>query len=421
MGKRTIQYIIIFSSISLLGLIFSQAMWVRNALIIAEEQHAHRVDLALDDILEELTDIAESSKNNPSDSILEAQNVFEVLDTTILQSLIEKYITYHKLSNLYSYSIVKTSNDSVLYINPKLARNTKDLIIHKACLYCIWKKDYYHLSLAFSKISKSELLHMSNWFILSGLFLTVVILSFYYVISTIIKQKKISQIRDDFINNITHEFKTPISTISLASEVLLEEQKQNPESRISTYAQIIYDENNRMREQVDRVMEMAILDKKTYTLNLTEENPDEYIRQIIHNMHLEHSKEDVQITDKLNATGLTIPLDKIHFANTINNLISNAIKYSQGKPEIIISSKVKDKMYYLSIEDKGIGIEKEYIIHIFDKFYRVPTGDIHNVKGFGLGLYYVRTIVETLKGSIKVWSDIGKGTKFEIAIPITQD
>ncbi|MCF8379401.1 MAG: HAMP domain-containing histidine kinase [Bacteroidales bacterium] len=421
MSKRSLKYIILLSSISLIGLILSQAMWVRNALFLAEEQHSHRVDLALDDILEELTDIAKKTDLNKSDSILTPQSLFEVLDTTILESLIKKYTDYHELKNLYSYSIIKTSNDSVLYTHGNIAGKSKNLKIHKACLYCIWKKDYYHLALAFSSISRMELLKMSNWYIMPVLFLAIVIISFYYVISTIIKQKKISQIRDDFINNITHEFKTPISTISLASQVLIEEEKENPENRISKYARIIYDENNRMQEQIDRVMHMAILDKENYILHLKDEIPDEIIRRIVHNQSLDHTQGDVQITDHLMANNIKVSLDYLHFTNTVTNLISNAIKYSNGKPKITISSNFKDGFYTFSVEDKGIGIDKEHLKHIFDKFYRVPTGNIHNVKGFGLGLYYVKTICETLKGSIKVWSEKGAGTKFEITIPQKQD
>ena len=421
MGKRTIQYIIFFSSISLIGLILSQAMWVRNALTIAEKQHSHRVDLALDDVLEELTDIAESLEIKETDSILIPQNLFEVLDTITLESLLKKYTDYHELDDHYSYSIIKTSNDSILFTTGNLSEKARNLKIHKACLYCIWKKDYYHLALAFSTVRKTELVNMSGWLAMSGLFLSIVIFSFYYVISTIIKQKKISQIRDDFINNITHEFKTPISTISLASEVLLKEQDESPESRISNYARIIFDENNRMKEQVDRVMQMALLDIETYSLDLTEEYPDEIIRKNVHNMCLEHCEEEVKITDKLMAPDIKITVDSIHFTNIISNLISNAIKYSYGNPEIIISSKFTNGFYTFSIEDHGIGIKEEHLNHVFDKFYRVPTGDIHNVKGFGLGLYYVKTIVETLKGSINVWSESEIGTKFELSIPQAQD
>ena len=167
--------------------------------------------------------------------------------------------------------------------------------IHKACLHNIWKKDYYHLELYFPDQRKDELVSMSAWLFISGIFLIIIIFSFYYIIFTIIRQKKISEIRDDFINNITHEFKTPIATISLASEVLLNSQKEEPESRIARYSRVIYDENSRMRQQVDRVLQLAVLEKDGYTLDKTELNMDEMIRKNVENLLLEHCDQEIEI------------------------------------------------------------------------------------------------------------------------------
>ncbi len=421
MGKRTILYIILFASISLIGLIFTQAMWVRNALLLAEKQHSHRVDLALDDVLEELTsrlDSIEIRASLENISFNGPQNIFDVLDTTALVSLLTKYTNYHELGDQYYYSIVKTADDSVLFNGGSIQKNTKNLKTQKACLYCIWKKDYYHLALSFPNVRKSELVNMSSWMLLSGIFIATVAFSLYYIISTIIKQKKISQIRDDFINNITHEFKTPIATISLASEVLIREQKETPDSRIAKYVRVIYDENRRMRDQVERVLEMAVLDSETYSLELKESNPDELIRSIVNNMCLEHCDENVSLEDNLGEAETRVKIDIIHFTNVISNLISNAIKYSNNDPELKIESRLENDSYIFTIEDNGIGIKKEYLNHIFDKFYRVPTGDIHNVKGFGIGLYYVKKIIMAHKGTINVWSEFNLGTKFELSIPL---
>jgi two-component system phosphate regulon sensor histidine kinase PhoR len=243
------------------------------------------------------------------------------------------------------------------------------------------------------------------------------ILSFYYTITTIIRQKKISQIRDDFINNITHEFKTPIATISLASEVLLKADPQNENKRVSNYARVIYDENRRMREQVDRVMQMAVLDKNRYNLNRQATNLDELIRNNVNNLCLEHCEREVKVFDELSSANPEVNIDPIHMGNIINNLVSNAIKYSEGIPEITMFSENRNGFYVFSIQDKGIGIRKEDQKQIFDKFYRVSTGNIHNVKGFGIGLYYVKTIIEAHGGEIKVDSEYGKGTRFDVILP----
>lgn len=422
MGKRTIQLIIIFSSLSLIGLILTQTLWVTNALSLAEKQHAHRVDLALDDILEELVDRKDSleikAKLN-EDSMYEAENLFSVLDTVFLENLIEKYVNYHKLNDKYYYSIVKTSNDSVYLSSSNDPMDRKHMRVHKACLYCIWKEDYFHLEILFPVVRKNELLNMSAWLASSGIFLVIMIFTFYFTIMVIIRQKKISRIRDDFINNITHEFKTPIATISLASEVLLKTGKQEEDNtRISNYARVIYEENKRMREQVDRVLQMAVLDKNKYNLNRKPTAMDSLIRNNVKNLCLEHCEREIIVHDKLGAEKSEILADPIHMGNIVNNLVSNAIKYSESTPEITILSRNESKSYVFSVEDKGIGIKKEDQKQIFDKFFRVSTGNIHNVKGFGLGLYYVKTIIDAHQGEIEVVSEPGKGTRFDVYLPL---
>ncbi len=420
MSKLTIILIILFSTLSLTGLIISQTLWVSNALSLAEKQHAHRVDLALDDVLEELVDKKDSIKIKnklEGDSLFEANSLFEVLDTVFLRTLMEKYVDYHDLNEEYYYSIVKTSTDSVYYSSENKTIDRENMKVHKACLYCIWKKDYYHLQVFFPEVRQNALVNMSAWMISSGLFLFIMIFSLFYTIMTIIRQKKISRIRDDFINNITHEFKTPIATISLASEVLLKAETGQDNKRISNYARVIYDENRRMREQVDRVLQMAVLDKNRYNLNKKPTNLDELIRNNVNNLCLEHCEREVKVKDMLAAANPEVNVDPIHMGNIINNLVSNAIKYSEGIPNITIRSRNEKGNYIFSIEDMGIGIKKEDQKQIFDKFYRVSTGNIHNVKGFGLGLYYVKSIVEAHNGKIIIDSEYGKGTRFDVILP----
>lgn len=408
MNKRNFKLIIVFSSLSLAGLIINQTLWVRNALSLAEKQHAHRVDMALDEVIEELND---------SQYFDSANSIFEVVDTVFLSKLIMKYVEYHELDPIYEFAIIKTSNDSIYFASNLSAFKQWNKKYHKACLNCLYKKDYYHLGIFFPQIRKSELVQMSAWLIFTCIFLIIIILSFYYTIITIIRQKKISQIRDDFINNITHEFKTPISTISLASEVLINSAKDQPESRFAKYSKIIFDENQRMRTQVDRVMQMALMDQEVYNLEKVEIDMDEFIQNIVENLCLEHCGKEVEVSYQLDAKNPKVYADNIHFGNIINNLVNNAIKYSPEAPEITISSKNNNNAYCFSVEDKGIGIKREDLTHIFEKFYRVSTGNIHNVKGFGIGLYYVKTMVDAHNGKINVWSEPGKGTRFEVEIP----
>lgn len=420
MSGRTILYIIIFSSISLVGLIVTQGIWVIRALDLAESQHSHRVDLALDDVLEELVDLKDSvmiSETISPGEKDEPENLFEVMDTLVLQFLIDKYVSYHELGEEYAFKVKRTSDDSIFYSSGNSLKNPDKARIHKACLYCLWKKDYFHLEISFPNVKKYELVRMSSWLTSSGIFILIVALSFYYTISTVIKQKKISQIRDDFINNITHEFKTPIATISLASEVLLNEKKDEPESRIAKYARVIYDENKRMRAQVEKVLQIAVMDKQNYNLELKEYNLDNLIRTNVNNLCLEECKDEVEIVDQLNAGNPNVKVDAIHFTSIIQNLVTNSLKYRRIVPKLTLHSRNENGKYIFSIEDNGIGIKKDDLPYIFDKFYRVSTGNLHNVKGFGIGLYYVKTMVNAHKGSIQVWSELGKGTKFEISLP----
>jgi two-component system phosphate regulon sensor histidine kinase PhoR len=405
------------------GLITTQTFWVKNAIDLAEEQQNHRVDLALDDVLEELIDTSgiqiRKSGMICKDSLSMCGNFFQVVDTAKLHYLLIKYINYHALDHHFSYYIVKTSNDSIIYSYGKKTTDLSGLKVHKACLHCAFKKDYYHLALSFPNQTKQTLAGMSAWLGLSTIFLIIIIFSFYYTITTIIKQKKISEIRDDLINNITHEFKTPIATISLASEVLLNSGDRLSNERTLKYARIIYDENGRMRSQVDKVLQMASMDRGELKLDTSEVSMNEFIQNVVNNLCLEHCEKEVKVDYHLDAGHDKLQADPLQLANVITNLVNNAIKYSPGEPHITIRSFNDKSDYIFSVEDKGIGISRDNIKYIFDKFYRVPTGDVHNVKGFGLGLYYVKSIVEAHKGKIIVESDHGKGTRFDVYLPLS--
>ncbi len=424
MNKRTIRIIIIFASLSLVGLITTQTFWVKNAIDLAEEQHDHRVDLALDDVLSELIDTTsgvyqKSGKMVCAGDIGDTGSFFKAVDSTEIHRLLIKYINYHSLDSRFCYNIVKSSNDSIILSYGGMTSKPSKMKVHKACLHCAFKKDYYHLALYFPNQTKQTLAGMSAWLGLSIIFLIIIVFTFYYTISTIIKQKKISEIRDDLINNITHEFKTPIATISLASEVLLNSGDKLSKEKSLKYARIIYDENGRMRSQVDKVLEMASMDRGELSLDTTRINMNEYIQKVVNNLCLEHCEIEVKVDFKLEAAHDSLLADSIQLANVITNLLNNAIKYSGSEIHITIRSRNEKNFYIFSFEDKGIGIKRENIKYIFDKFYRVPTGDVHNVKGFGLGLYYVKTIIEAHKGKIIVESEHGKGTRFDVYLPLS--
>ena len=257
------------------------------------------------------------------------------------------------------------------------------------------------------------------WFSLaSSILLVLVIMAIFgYALYTIMTQKKISEIKNDFINNMTHEFKTPISTVSLACEALQDNDVEKNDTFLKRYISIIEAENKRLGLQVEKVLQMATLEKKDFKLKLEKLDVHEVIDRALENINIQMEKRNGVINKQLVASSKEVIADEVHLTNIIYNLLDNANKYSREKPEITISTKNKNGGIVVQVSDKGIGMSKEVLNRIFEKFYREPTGNIHDVKGFGLGLTYVKTMLDALGGSIGVKSDIAKGSTFEIYLP----
>ncbi len=229
------------------------------------------------------------------------------------------------------------------------------------------------------------------------------------------KQKKISDIKSDFINNMTHEFKTPIATISLATDTMSSPKILDDEKEIKHYLQIIRQENKRMNKQVEHVLQMALIENNNFQLDLRLTDAHQAIDNVIRAADVSIKKKEGRIVSILRARCSTIPLDEIHFANVMTNIIDNAIKYNENPPDILIETYNKNDLLYIRVSDNGIGMNREVQKHIFDKFYRKPEGNIHNVKGFGLGLSYVKAIVEAQGGTISVSSEPRNGSTFTLA------
>jgi two-component system phosphate regulon sensor histidine kinase PhoR len=251
----------------------------------------------------------------------------------------------------------------------------------------------------------------------SVLFTGVIFFCFAYSVHIIFRQKKLSEMKTDFINNMTHEFKTPIATISLAADSITSPLIiRNPE-KLTRFANIIRQENKRMNSQVEKVLQMALLDKRDFQLNLTGVNLHEVIERALQNISLQVEKRGGAASSSLQATQPVVQGDQTHLANIINNLLDNANKYSSNSPEISVTTRNVPNGVEVIVSDKGIGLSKEAKKHIFDKFYRVHTGNLHDVKGFGLGLSYVKAIMTAHKGQVDVRSELGKGSDFILFFP----
>ncbi|MBK7226071.1 MAG: HAMP domain-containing sensor histidine kinase [Saprospiraceae bacterium] len=269
--------------------------------------------------------------------------------------------------------------------------------------------------------TKQKWLWKSVWPILSLsiLLISLILACFSYVIYVVFRQKKLSEIKNDFVNNMTHEFKTPIATISLASDSIMSPMIINSPDKIKRFADIIKQENRRMLSQVEKVLQMALLDKHDFQLSLRSLDVHEIIQQAVNNINLQVTQRHGTLEMELKATQSNVYADQTHLTNIIYNLLDNANKYSPESPKIVIRTRNTGTMNLeISVQDSGIGMTKESQKLIFEKFYRVPTGNLHNVKGFGLGLSYVKAMVHAHNGKIRIISELNHGSTFILDLPI---
>lgn len=260
-------------------------------------------------------------------------------------------------------------------------------------------------------------------FISAVLFSLIIIAAFYLTVRTMLRQKKLGEIKNDFINNMTHEFKTPIATISLAVDAMKNEKVLQDREKISYFSTIIKEENQRMNRQVETILKASQLEKQEVELNLKPVHVHEVIKDVADNFALQLQQKNGRAELLLNAENDFIDADEVHFSNLVNNLIDNAIKYSKDNTPVFvkISTQSNGKNLVMRVEDNGIGMNKETVKRVFERFYRAHTGNIHNVKGFGLGLSYVKTMIEAHHGDIRVESTLGKGSVFTIELPLKKN
>ncbi|SHF62822.1 two-component system, OmpR family, phosphate regulon sensor histidine kinase PhoR [Pedobacter caeni] len=342
----------------------------------------------------------------------------DVLDTLIRNELLNRNI---KLN--YDFWVKLANKDSLLY--RRISNSYVEPIpadVHKAALF---SNDIFRdpgmLYVNFPNENSLILGNLSVTMASSAGLLLVLIFIFAYTIYAILKQKKISEMKTDFINNMTHEFKTPVATIMIASEALKDPEITEDKSRVKRLAGIIYDENVRLGNHIERVLSIARLEKKELKLEQTELNINDLILVVVDSMSLQLQKKDAVIKLHLDASQPLIYADELHLSNVIYNLIDNANKYSVNAPQITLSTKNAGRNLVIEIADEGIGMTKEQTKRVFDQFYRVPTGNLHDVKGFGLGLNYVQDIIDQMNGVIKVHSEKDKGTVFEIILPLNHN
>ena len=341
----------------------------------------------------------------------------ERADSTIIKTFLASELESYGLHVPFVYAVT-TPKDAILFASDGYIDSPDE----GKYMQTLFPNTDSQLRLIVEFPTKTTYIFSSVRFIIPTLAFTLILLViFLYTIILAFRQKKISEMKTDFINNMTHELKTPISTISLAAQMLNDDSVRKSPTSLNHLSQVIMDESKRLRFQVEKVLQMSVFDNSGSGLKFTEVNANSIIQNVVNTFKIKVEKYGGELTTELNADDAEIKVDEMHFTNIIYNLLDNAVKYMSEYEEPRLSISTRDigaNMLEIRISDNGIGIKKEDLKKIFDKFYRVSTGNRHDVKGFGLGLAYVKKMVAIFRGTIVVESELGKGSTFIITIPL---
>jgi two-component system phosphate regulon sensor histidine kinase PhoR len=349
---------------------------------------------------------------------LEGRPIEDRLDTTALDSVLRRHLTEAGFDLEYIYGVAAAGGDS-LWLGP---RESTDRLLSTEYRATLFPHDYFSSRFDLLVYFPQGTIHiwkqLSPMLLSTIAFLAIIIYCFVYIIRTMMAQKRHAALMVDFVNNMTHEFKTPISTIALAGEAVLRPDVIADKDKVTQYSKLILDENRRMRNQTEKILQMAALEEGDLNLRLDTVDLHQVIRDAVDNMAIQVENREGAVRCSLEATNAIIRADTVHLGNILMNLLDNANKYSPEKPLISVSTWNGNHGVYVRIEDKGAGISEEHIKHVFKRYYRVPTGNIHDVKGFGLGLSYVQLITEAHGGRIALSSELGVGTRVELFFPV---
>ena len=445
MNRKNINAVVVLGIISLASILVVQMVWMRKTIAIQQtniaiqekedslnlKQFSEQAHIALRNVLEEI-----STQNSDSSDLYGAvkqirTNYFSVdineeLHPFYLETLLKRELYDQNIHQDFQYGIYDCFSDSIVFGN--LIKYTKttgyapvsDTLAGITSAKLPWKTDGHYFTVIFPNVQSKSIDEqeeiISPWIYVT-IIVVLVMIFFGYTLTVILRQKRLSEVKTDFINNMTHELKTPISTIGLSSEMLMRTDFSEDPEKLKKYASIIYKENKRLENQVERVLNVAKLDKEELVLKKEPMDIHELLEEAKENFTLNQIANGGEVQLHLEAEQCIIEADPVHVTNVIYNLMDNAVKYCDKTPLISISTKSDKKGLRIDFSDNGVGIKKEDLKMIFDKFYRVPTGNLHNVKGFGLGLFYVKLIIDSHNGKIEVKSKPGEGTTFSVFLP----
>lgn len=418
MSRKAIQILLILALTALSGLLVIQVIWFGRAFDLRQQQFRDKVNLVLRETGHQLLWMEGDSTSKVPTVQLRANNDFYLqwernLNYDTLQSILATAIQHHGIQQPYQLALYNcTGTELVLGF---LMGNFPSEEGNTPCLTREQEEECLNFALSFPNQKAYLWQSMWIWGALALVFLLVLVF-FAYSLLILLKEKRLSEMRKDFIDNLTHELKTPIANIAMASEVLKNPKHQLSQEKALRYADIIHKENQRLSGQVDQVLQMAFLEEKGLELQLEALNINTLIEEIVYSLQPKIRKHQGQIKFDHQAENPQVKVDRLHLTNLLHSLIDNATKYSLEQPEIAISTNNSKEGLWVSVADRGIGIAKEVQQYVFDRFYRVPTGDVHNVKGSGLGLSYAKLVVEAHGGEIKLESQPQQGSRFSFLL-----
>ena len=443
--KRTFTIITVLISLSLVGIIAIQISWIKNMVLLKEEQVKEKLRVAIENVGTELAEhkgsYATGGKRNLLDenfslNMFKPNTVGQQFSVDEIKKKLNKSFLEIGLKNVeFEFGIATFGrNGDENYFDrktEKFAASYSDTVHNIQFMYPLTPPS----GTAGENLSLDEVfivmlpnidnyvLQSLKWRIVTSILFTIIILlAFYLTVRTMLRQKKLGEIKNDFINNMTHEFKTPIATISLAVDAMKNEKVINDREKLGYFSGIIKEENQRMNRQVETILRASQLEKQEIDLNLEPVHVHQLIQDTVDNFALQLEDKKGKVELSLNAKNDLINADEVHFLNLVNNLMDNAVKYAKDNtpPLIKLTTQSNGKNFTLKIEDNGIGMNRDTVKRVFERFYRAHTGNVHNVKGFGLGLSYVKTMVEAHEGDIKAESTLGKGSTFTVDFPLTK-
>ena len=413
MSRKTIRRLVILSALSIVGVIVTQIYWVKRSLDLRERQFNQRVHVALQEVAVEVSKLSNVMLNtNPVEQLSPDYflvNTNATTEPSVLEYYLRESFLKHNVIADFEVGIYDCTTDRIRY---GMSLSTRHNVKSPATTSDWIKSDQYayYFGVRFPQNTHFSGVDLQGWMWSSGIVL-IALGFFTYALSVILKQKQLSEVQRDFVNNMTHELQTPISTIRIAADVLNTPQILEQPERHKRYVQIVREEILRLQRQVETVLNMAKADKNKLALEVEWLDVHEVITSVTRTY-----EDRVQL--QLEASSPYIDADRLLLGNVINNLIDNAIKYSDpAELDVRVCTFDRDEQIVLAVQDRGMGIAPEYQKKIFDKFYRIPSGNVHNVKGFGIGLSYVKQIVRAHRWKMELDSTPGQGSEFRVIIP----